>query len=74
MALSRRVAETLLDLVEIKLSCMEVHDREDTREATCLEACRQELKTLMSGGASSADSGAVAAFAKRGKGRRRATV
>ncbi len=74
MALSRRVVETLLDLVEIKLSCMEVHDREDTREATCLEACRQELKTLMSGGASTSDGGTVAAFAKRGRGRRRATA
>ncbi len=72
MALSRRVIETLLDLVEIKLSLMEVHDREDTREASCLEACRQELKSLTSGGASAAEGGTVAAFAKGGKGRRRA--
>ena len=72
MALSRRVVETLLDLVEIKLSCMEIHDREDTREATCLEACRQELQTLLSGAAGQAGSGAVAAFSKAGKGRSRA--
>ena len=73
MALSRRVVETLLDLVEIKLSCMEVHDREDTREATCLEVCRKELKTLLSGGPAPGADG-VAAFAKRGKGRTRAAV
>ncbi len=74
MALSRRVVETLLDLVEIKLSCMEVHDREDTREATCLEACRDELKTLISGGAPAANGAEVASFAKRTKGRRRALI
>lgn len=71
MALSRRVVETLLDLVEIKLSCMEVHDREDTREATCLEACRKELQDLLSSGAASAS---AAAFTKRGRGRSRAAV
>ena len=72
MALSRRVVETLLDLVEIKLSCMEVHDREDTREATCLEACRDELKVLISGGTPATNGAEVAGFAKRTKGRRRA--
>ena len=69
MALSRRVVETLLDLVEIKLSCMEVHDREDSREALCLEACRNELKTLLGGG-----SAPVANFPRRTKGRSRAAV
>jgi hypothetical protein len=69
MALSRRVVETLLDLVEIKLSCMEVHDREDSREALCLEACRNELKTLLAGG-----SGPVTTFPRRTKGRSRAAV
>lgn len=72
MALSRRVVETLLDLVEIKLSCMEVHDREDSREASCLEACRRELQALLSGDAPAGRG--VAAFAKRGKGRPRAAV
>ena len=74
MTLSKRVVETLLDLVEIKLSCMEVHDREDTREATCLEACRQELKNLLTGGASAANGSAVASFTKPAKGRRPAAV
>lgn len=71
MALSRRVVETLLDLVEIKLSCMEIHDREDSREATCLEACRKELQDLLSGATATAG---AAAFTKRGRGRTRAAV
>ena len=43
MALSRRSIATLLDLVEIKLSCIEVVDREDHRELKALRACREEL-------------------------------
>lgn len=43
MSLSKRCAETLLDLVEIKLSCLEVTDREDQREKELLERCLQEL-------------------------------
>ena len=73
MALSRRVVETLLDLVEIKLSCMEIHDREDSREATCLEACRKELQALLAGGTETGTASA-AAFDKRGRGRTRAAV
>jgi hypothetical protein len=48
MALSKRVVETLLDLVEIKLSCIEVYDREDSRELAMLERCRNELQELLS--------------------------
>ncbi|MFQ5772882.1 MAG: hypothetical protein ACE5GS_00040 [Kiloniellaceae bacterium] len=65
MALSRRVIETLLDLVEIKLSCIEVHDREDSREVACLERCRCELQGLL-------EPGAVVAFAEPAKRRTRA--
>lgn len=43
MSLSKRCIETLLDLVEIKLSCLEVTDREDLREKELLERCIQEL-------------------------------
>ena len=46
MALSKRSIETLLDLVEIKLSCLCVTDREDAREQATLEACRRELSAL----------------------------
>lgn len=45
--LSRRSAETLLDLVENKLSCLVVHDREDAREQAVLEAARRELMGTM---------------------------
>lgn len=68
MALSKRVIETLLDLVEIKLSCIEVHDREDSRELEWLERCRNELRDLLQSG--TAGAGAVAAFAKEAKQRR----
>ena len=50
MSLSKQSIETLLDLVEIKLGCMEVYDREDARELDSLEGCRRELIALKSAG------------------------
>jgi hypothetical protein len=47
MNLSPKSIETLLDLVEIKLSCFQVHDREDTKELTVLERCRTELLSII---------------------------
>lgn len=47
MSISKRTAETLLDLVEVKLSYMQVSDREDQRELSQLESCRRELRGLM---------------------------
>ena len=49
MSISKRTLETLIDLVEIKLSCIEVYDREDARELANLERCHGELKTIMTG-------------------------
>lgn len=49
MVLSKRVIETLVDLVEIKLSCFEIYDREDAREQAALEQCRDELLALVQG-------------------------
>ena len=49
MALTKKCAETLLDLVEVKLSCIEVFDREDAREVALLETCRAELMALTGG-------------------------
>jgi hypothetical protein len=72
MSLSKRVVETLIDLVEIKLSCVEVYDREDKREIAGLERCRQELQKLLEGGAGGA--GAVADLAAEFKARPRATA
>jgi len=47
-SLSQRTIETLLDLVEIKLSCLEVYDREDAREKSYLENARRELSAMKS--------------------------
>lgn len=46
MSLSRRSVEMLLDLVEIKISYMDVADREDARDLVVLERCLQELRSL----------------------------
>lgn len=48
MKFSKRSIETLLDLVEIKLSTMEVTDRDDARELAMLECARDELRELQS--------------------------
>ena len=47
MSISKRTVETLIDLVEVKLSFMQVSDREDQREMAQLESCRRELRGLM---------------------------
>jgi hypothetical protein len=46
MSLSKRTIEMLLDLVEIKISYMDVADREDARDLQALERCRAELRAL----------------------------
>jgi len=47
MTISKRTVETLMDLVEVKLSHMQVSDREDQRELAQLETCRRELRGLL---------------------------
>lgn len=47
MALSKSSVETLIDLVEIKLSCVEVYDRDDSRELLNLQRCKDELSGLI---------------------------
>lgn len=49
MSLSKKSIETLMDLVEIKLSCLEVMDREDLREQIQLQRCLAELNASTSG-------------------------
>ncbi len=46
MSMSKRSVETLLDLVEIKLSSLQVLDREDARELALLESCRRDLLAM----------------------------
>ncbi len=54
MHLSRQTIETLIDLVENKLSAMEVWDRSDRRELNQLQRCLRELSSLSANGHDSA--------------------
>jgi hypothetical protein len=47
MPLSKKSVDTLIDLVEIKLSCVEIYDSEDSRTVSHLEKCREELYGLI---------------------------
>ena len=49
MSLTKRSIGILLDLVEIKISYMNIADREDARDLQLLERCRAELKALERG-------------------------
>ena len=44
--LSKQSIETLIDLVEIKLGCMEIFDRDDRRAVRELQGCLKELSHL----------------------------
>ncbi len=69
MTITRRSLETLIDLVEIKLSCMEVYDKDDLRELSNLEYCLNELKHLAGRTTAQPE---VVEFKKRGRSRQRA--
>ncbi len=43
----------MLDLVEIKLSMMQVNDRDDAKELSSLRSCREELLKVLNGAKSS---------------------
>ena len=46
-ALSCGTADLLIDLIEIKIGCMAVWDREDARELKALEKARCELAAML---------------------------
>ena len=46
-AVSRNTIELLIDLVEIKLGCVEIYDRDDARELRALERAKAELSALV---------------------------
>jgi len=71
MSLSERSLETLIDLIENKLSCLEVYDRDDARELANLEQCLKELRALAG---LDDDTQTIVAFKQRRRGRRRAAV
>jgi hypothetical protein len=50
MQFSKRTLETLIDLVENKLSSMEVWDRGDRRELNQLQQCLRELTAVSANG------------------------
>ncbi len=64
VSLSRRSVEMLLDLVEIKISYMDIADREDARDLVVLERCREELRSL-TGHAGAAAVSASVSLARR---------
>jgi len=75
MSLSKNSIETLIDLVENKLSCFEIYDRDDSRELNQLERCRDELRSLVDGTANGVvDPTSVVGFRRRGRGRPRASA
>ncbi len=47
MALTQKLVEELIDLVEIKLSCIEVFDTQDRMSVNRLETCRDELYEMV---------------------------
>jgi len=47
--MTSKSVETLIDLVEIKLSCLEVWDREDAKERKALEIALKELVAMRAG-------------------------
>ena len=72
MTMTQRSLETLIDLVEIKLSCLEVYDKDDARELAKLEVCLKELNTLA--GRETSQSQGVVSFTGQGRSRPRAAA
>lgn len=67
MALSRESLGLIVDLIENKLSCMQVSDRDDLREAALLQRCLSELHSM-----SALEAGVLSEFASvPRRGRRR---
>jgi len=46
MDISRESLEIILDLIEIKINTLQIHDKDDARELNKLRKCRQELLSL----------------------------
>ena len=67
MTMSKRSVETLLDLVEIKLSSMQVLDREDARELALLESCRRDLLAMRASLKGQKGTGKAMSYAREGR-------
>jgi len=49
MSLSRRSIDMMMDLIENRIACMQVVDREDHRQLAILTQARREIMTLTGG-------------------------
>lgn len=67
MALTRQALESLIDLVENKLSMLEVVDRDDAVEAAHLKQCLEELTRFSRGEVPVIDLNSHQAPRKRGR-------
>ena len=47
MKISHDSLEIILDLIEIKMSALQIHDHEDVREVNKLRKCKQEFLSLL---------------------------
>lgn len=47
MLLAKQSVASLIDLIEIKLNCLQIHDSEDSRIVKHLEKCRDDLSDLI---------------------------
>ena len=43
MTISQESFEIILDLIEIKVNALQIHDKDDARELNKLRKCRQEF-------------------------------
>jgi hypothetical protein len=68
MALSKNVVATLVDLIQNKLSVMQIGDRDDLREVLVLQHCLTELRGL--GGAEAAEPRTFEGVPRRGRRRK----
>lgn len=68
MTMSKEILGVLVDLVENKLSCMQISDREDMREMMILQRCLSQLNGEAGFGSRSAS--ALTQIPKRGRRRK----
>jgi len=68
MALSKEMHGVLVDLIENKLSCMQISDRDDMREVMMLQRCLTELNS--ENGLEAGMAGLLSNMPKRGRRRR----
>ncbi|MEQ8369903.1 MAG: hypothetical protein RIE31_02285 [Alphaproteobacteria bacterium] len=69
-----RSLQVLLDLIDIKQSCMQVMDRDDAREMATLEFARRELLALAGGAQPGAQPGAEMTPPAKRRGRKPKTA